>query len=515
MHRNTDGARLVGNRAGNRLANPPCRISRKFVATTIFELIHRLHQTDIAFLNQIKELQTTVGVFFGNGNHQAQVRLNHFLLGRSGFFFAFHHVFADFFQLGNRNPRVRFQFRHFGLLFQNIVFETRQGFAPYAVFADFLFQPFQIGGVRHEVFDEIVAVHAHAVQADVADFAFQPADLLDTAAQVFAQIFNLACGKTHFQQFLRNIVAVFQIRIVLAVVLVQSLHHQAVAFFDVFEVLQHLCFELFQILLVFQAAGIGIFVIFAAVFVIFAAVAFFGRMRAVVFQMSQAQFVEQHFVRVDNGFDHFINTDFVFFHLVDQRQNFAHGTRAGGNGLNHVFQGIFDFFGNFDFVFAREQLHLPHFAHIHPHGVGGAAEFGICLRQRGFGFGNGVFVRHGTAVVAHQQRVGIGRFFGHLNAQALNHVHHAVNMLGIGHIVRQCVVDFGIGDIAALFALQNQAAQSFALLFGRQGAVAVELVFGFVIGIILWFGHGLLVFKGLQAAFAVCVSVWHSAGCVK
>ena len=70
MHRNTDGARLVGNRAGNRLTDPPCCVGGEFVAAAVFELIDRLHQANITFLNQIKELQTAVGVFFGDGNHQ-------------------------------------------------------------------------------------------------------------------------------------------------------------------------------------------------------------------------------------------------------------------------------------------------------------------------------------------------------------------------------------------------------------------------------------------------------------
>ena len=51
VHRNTDGAGLIGNRARDRLANPPSRIGREFVAATILELVHRLHQADVAFLN--------------------------------------------------------------------------------------------------------------------------------------------------------------------------------------------------------------------------------------------------------------------------------------------------------------------------------------------------------------------------------------------------------------------------------------------------------------------------------
>ena len=141
MHRDADGACLVGNRTGDGLAYPPGGVGGEFVAAPIFEFIHRFHQADIAFLNQIEELQAAVGVFFGDGNHQAQVGLNHFSLGGGGFFFVRHHVFADFFQLGNGNLRVLLLFDKDILLFDNGILEAAQGFAPHAVFTDFSLHP--------------------------------------------------------------------------------------------------------------------------------------------------------------------------------------------------------------------------------------------------------------------------------------------------------------------------------------------------------------------------------------
>jgi hypothetical protein len=46
-----------------------CRIHHvgvggEFITAAIFEFINRLHQPDVSFLNQIKELQAAVGVFF-------------------------------------------------------------------------------------------------------------------------------------------------------------------------------------------------------------------------------------------------------------------------------------------------------------------------------------------------------------------------------------------------------------------------------------------------------------------
>src|SRR3974377_2501433 len=48
----TDRARLILERATNRLPNPPSGVGRELEATSIFELIDCLHQADVAFLNQ-------------------------------------------------------------------------------------------------------------------------------------------------------------------------------------------------------------------------------------------------------------------------------------------------------------------------------------------------------------------------------------------------------------------------------------------------------------------------------
>src|SRR5918994_1713294 len=50
----------VGDRAGDRLTNPPGRVGRELVAAAIFELIDRLHQADVAFLDEVQELQTAI-----------------------------------------------------------------------------------------------------------------------------------------------------------------------------------------------------------------------------------------------------------------------------------------------------------------------------------------------------------------------------------------------------------------------------------------------------------------------
>ena len=80
-------------------------------------------------------------------------------------------------------------------------------------------------------------------------------------------------------------------------------------------------------------------------------------------------------MRVDDVFHHFVHADFVVAHLFNQFEDFGNRAGAGGDGLNHVAQGGFDFFSDNDFIFACEQIHLPHFAHIHAYRIGGTAEF--------------------------------------------------------------------------------------------------------------------------------------------
>ena len=95
MHRDADGAGLIRDGARDRLPDPPRCVGRELVAAAVFELIDGFHQADIAFLDQVQELQAAVGVFLRNRDHQAQVRLDHFLLGLPGFALALLHDLHD------------------------------------------------------------------------------------------------------------------------------------------------------------------------------------------------------------------------------------------------------------------------------------------------------------------------------------------------------------------------------------------------------------------------------------
>src|SRR6266571_4850643 len=104
VHRDADGARLVGDRAGDRLADPPRGVGRELVAAPVFELVHRLHQADVAFLDQVEELQAAVGVFLGDRDDEAQVGLDHFLLGLARLALALLHHLDDLAEFQDLEP---------------------------------------------------------------------------------------------------------------------------------------------------------------------------------------------------------------------------------------------------------------------------------------------------------------------------------------------------------------------------------------------------------------------------
>src|SRR5258708_537737 len=79
VDRDADRPRLVGDGAGDGLADPPRRVGRELVAAAILELVYRLHQADVALLNQVEELQPAVRVLLRDRDDQPEVGLDQLL----------------------------------------------------------------------------------------------------------------------------------------------------------------------------------------------------------------------------------------------------------------------------------------------------------------------------------------------------------------------------------------------------------------------------------------------------
>src|SRR5260370_38482201 len=91
LRRNGDGAGVVADRTADRLADPPGGVGPELIAALILELVYRFDQADVAFLDEIEELQAAIGVFLRNRDDQAQVGLDHFRFGLVGLTLALLH----------------------------------------------------------------------------------------------------------------------------------------------------------------------------------------------------------------------------------------------------------------------------------------------------------------------------------------------------------------------------------------------------------------------------------------
>src|SRR3954464_12489119 len=81
VHRDADRAALVGDRAGDRLADPPRRVRRELVAAAVVELLDGADEAQRALLDEIQEGQAAAQIRLGDRDDEAQVGLDHLLLG--------------------------------------------------------------------------------------------------------------------------------------------------------------------------------------------------------------------------------------------------------------------------------------------------------------------------------------------------------------------------------------------------------------------------------------------------
>jgi hypothetical protein len=72
---------VVGHGPADRLADPPGGIGRELEAAPELEAIDRLHQADVAFLDEVQQRQTPVGVALRDRDDQPQVGLEQLALG--------------------------------------------------------------------------------------------------------------------------------------------------------------------------------------------------------------------------------------------------------------------------------------------------------------------------------------------------------------------------------------------------------------------------------------------------
>src|ERR1700682_1463990 len=114
VHGHADRARLVRDGARYGLADPPRCVGGEFISAPPLEFVRTLHESDIALLNQVQELQSPVRIFFRDRNHQAQVGLDHFFLGLVRFGFSPKHYLEHSFQVGQSGFAGNLNFAQLG-----------------------------------------------------------------------------------------------------------------------------------------------------------------------------------------------------------------------------------------------------------------------------------------------------------------------------------------------------------------------------------------------------------------
>ena len=81
VNRDSNCAGLIGHRASDGLTDPPRRIGRKLEPLGVVKLLDGANQSEVALLNEVKELHPAPGVPFGQRYDEAKVRLKKVTLG--------------------------------------------------------------------------------------------------------------------------------------------------------------------------------------------------------------------------------------------------------------------------------------------------------------------------------------------------------------------------------------------------------------------------------------------------
>ena len=146
-------------------------------------------------------------------------------------------------------------------------------------------------------------------------------------------------------------------------------------------------------------------------------------------------------------------------------ENLLDGAGVVGEGRHQLADTFFDALGDHDLAFAGKQLNGAHFAHVHAYGVGGASGFCFHGGECRSGFCRGDVIGRAVAF-GHQQFIGVRCHFEHLNTHVIDHLNDVFNLIRIGNILGQVVVDFGVGQVALILASGDKILEPGLLLGG-------------------------------------------------
>src|SRR5688572_4888136 len=457
VHRDTDGARLVGDRARDGLPDPPGRVGRELVATAVLELVDRLHQADVALLDQVQELQSAVRVLLGDRDHETKVRLDHLLLGATRLRLADCYLAVDVLDLGDRQVRATLGFLEAHLLPLDLFAQARKRAGVLALGTDVLVEPAQVGLVAREGLDEIRAGHARIANAELHDRLLDATDLVQVLAQLNDERIEHAWGEPQLHELVGKPLAQPRGLRFTRALLVEPL--------DCLDVELRQRRESPRRFLRVRT-GLDRFLVLGGFLVAFLELLVhrrFGRELRI-------DGLRDHIgrVRVVEADDDVDQASLAGLYRLVTTEDVVIGRRVVRERPAHGVEAFLDALRDRDLALAREQLDRSHFAHVHADRVGGAAKLRVDRgRKRRGGFLGGFIVSHHR--FTQQQRLGIRRLLVHRDAHVVDHLHDVFDLLRIDDLGRQVIVDFGVGQEALLLAACDQQLQLRLAILGRGG----------------------------------------------
>ncbi len=89
VYGNTYSSRLVSDGSCDGLSYPPSGVGREFVSASVFEFVDGFHESDISLLYEVEELESSICIFFCDGDDESEVGFDHFFFSGGGGPFAF------------------------------------------------------------------------------------------------------------------------------------------------------------------------------------------------------------------------------------------------------------------------------------------------------------------------------------------------------------------------------------------------------------------------------------------
>src|SRR3990167_9208884 len=463
VHRNTDGACLVGDRASDRLTDPPGCIGRELVTATVFELVHRFHQADVAFLNQVEELQATVGVLLGDRDNQAQVGFNHLFLRAAGLGLADRHATVNVLDFRQGQLAFGFQGRQLLLAALDITLQVADGFG----ILGFAFRqatgPLGVDFIAWEQAQEIGTWHTRITYAKLHDGAFLSAQTLKRPTYADHQGLVLLGHQLDRHKQLGHFFQRGDALLAATAMLFKGFLGQVERVANRGEAAQ----GLFRI----RTAVAFLFLVVAVVAVFFIVLVVSGV--AILCRDGGGGFGGYDAViRIDIATEHFNQAATFGGHTGVFAENAVDSAGEMSDSAHHLANAFLNPFGDFDLAFAGQQFHGAHFTHVHAHWVRRATDIGLHRCQRCSGFFSGCLVGIG---VGQHKGVRIRSTLVYGDPHVVDHADDVFHLLRIRNIFRQVVVDLCVSQILLLTTQGDQLFDTRLLLrFSGHNTLSTE-----------------------------------------